>query len=136
MNGDVELASFLLSHRMEILKLLIEYGGREVTVESGALIAAAEVENLEALELLCEQGAGLEEVVCWWCTAEVEPCGSRGAALYRACRTRKGRSVEVLLGKGADPNSKDMEGVSCLAISKEREFEEIVRMLEEKGATE
>lgn len=81
---------------MEILKLLIKYWGREVTVESGALIAAAGVENLEALELLCEHGAKLEEVVCW-CMPEVEPYGSRGKALYSACRMRK-----VQIGSGRD----------------------------------
>ena len=118
---------------LEIVKLMLDYGlHRHGT---GAAIAAAEVENMEALALLLDNEFDIEEVTAWWgMWPDDESYGydTRGTALYRACRAGKEQAARYLLGRGANPRAKDQEGTSCLDIARARIHENIVTLLEER----
>ncbi|KAL1968185.1 hypothetical protein VTN77DRAFT_2020 [Rasamsonia byssochlamydoides] len=158
--GNVPLARFLLEHgqdpnsghccsdaeaihwaitgdnaSLEIIRLMLSHGLR--LEGTGAAVAAAEVDNLEALELLLDSGAGagLEDKAIWWPVTDKESVDSEGTALYRACRAGKIRTARCLLDRGADPNATDRVGRSCLAVAQERGHQDIVDLLRERGAT-
>ncbi|KAL6708066.1 hypothetical protein ACN47E_003500 [Coniothyrium glycines] len=122
---------------IQMLELLLDHGID--LKESGAGIAAAEEGNLQGLKLLLDHGADVEDREMWWYPFDEEkdePEESRGTALYRACRQGRVDCVRLLLDRGADVHSKDDGGTSCFGIAKKRGHEEIVQLLEGKGAKE
>ena len=121
-----------------MLKALLDHGFE--LKKYGAAIAAADEENLEALKMLLAHGGfDVDEVVMWWYPFDEdrdEPGESEGTALYRACRQGYVECAALLLEHGADPKAKDLGGISCLQITRERENEDAVELLLSKGVTE
>jgi ankyrin repeat protein len=116
----------------EMLKLLLDHG--HDLENSGAGVAAADEGNVEALRLLLDRGLNIEDRdMSWYPFDEDEPYESQGTALYRACRQGNVECVELLLERGADPLAKDLEGISCLDIARQRGHEYVVRLLEDSG---
>lgn len=123
---------------ISMLKALLDHGFK--LKEYGAAIAAADEGNLEALKMLLAHGGfDIDETVMWWYPFDItkdEPEESKGTALYRACRQGHVECAALLLEHGADPKAKDLGGVSCLQIAREREHEDVVELLLSKGVTE
>jgi ankyrin repeat protein len=153
--GDVQFAKWLLEHGQDpnrevggfgsmstvcravggshpsvlLLELLIEYGAR--VRDTGAIIAAAKIGNVDAVEVLLDNGVDIEEREWSFLIAEVE---SKGTALVTACREGKEAVVELLLRRGANSDAVDDGGRSCLGLAIKGEYDGIVKRLEEKGA--
>jgi ankyrin repeat protein len=108
---------------------LIEHGAR--VRDTGAIVAAAKIGNVDAVEVLLDNGVDIEEREWTFLNVEVE---SKGTALVTACREGGEEMVELLLRKGADPDAVDDGGRSCLAVAIKGEYEGIAKRLEEKGA--
>lgn len=116
----------------EILHLLLKH---QVKVEeTGAAIAAAEKDNLDALVLLLNAGAGLEEKVRWW-GAERQSNDEEGTALFRACVKGRAQTVEYLLGRGAKKDTEGYEGSSCWDVAEKARFVDVLRLLHTMGVT-
>ena len=154
-SGDVQFAKWLLEHRQDpnrevggfssmstickavggshpslpLLKLLIEHGAR--VRDTGAIVAAAKIGNVDAVEALLNNGVDIEEREWTFLDAEVE---SKGTALVTACREGKEEVVELLVRRGADPDAVDDGGGSCLGLAIKGGYEGITRILDEKGA--
>jgi hypothetical protein len=162
MGGEYDFAKWLLEHRhdstprggihgpepitetvcretgsIEMLKLLLAHG---ISLEeTGVGIVAADEGNLEALRLLLDHGLDLEDrsmIGYPFDDDRDEPEESCGTALYRACRQGHFECVELLLGRGADPQARDDGGTSCFGIAKKRSHREVVELLEKRGVTE
>ncbi|RAH48591.1 ankyrin repeat domain-containing protein [Aspergillus brunneoviolaceus CBS 621.78] len=100
---------------VEILWLMLQHGWRQG--RSAAHIAAAELGNMEALELLVEHGADLEEASGWWTNSYK---GQREPVMY-------------LLGKGANVHFRDEMGRSILWAAKQGGNEEVVELVKLAG---
>ncbi|KAJ9648768.1 hypothetical protein H2199_000681 [Coniosporium tulheliwenetii] len=122
--------------KMEIVGLMLEHGAR--LEGTGAAIAAAETGNLQVLEMLLERGGPelLEEKVIWWGVSGRESINSEGTPLYRAIRAGQKEAVEFLLARGADGRSTDRIGRSCLDVARAGGYDDIVKLLEERGIGE
>jgi ankyrin repeat protein len=108
---------------------LIEHGAR--VVDAGAIVAAAKIGNVGAVEVLVDNGVDIEEREWTLLNVEVE---SKGTALVTASREGKEEVVELLLTRGANPDAVDDGGRSCLGLAIKGGYEGIVKRLEEKGA--
>ncbi len=154
--GNVELATFLLDEganpnsdypcgsytaliwaivgdrgSLDLVRLLL--AGGAVVKETGALVAAAEHGNLEALKLLVtKEDADLEEVEEYgnWNGRKQDDAGT---ALYKAAAEGHADIVAFLLEKGANAGFKDGKGRSVAEVAEERGHEAIVKMLREAG---
>ncbi|KAI9653597.1 MAG: hypothetical protein M1831_005979 [Alyxoria varia] len=148
--GHTEAITWAItSFSIEMVKLLLERGTE--LPGTGAVIAAAEVGNMDALKLLIGSNEGflerqsggregrrsvdLEEAVCWWEPWDEEPEESVGTALYRACRMGQVEAAELLLNQGANGFAIDKACMSCLDIAKERGLTDVVKLLESRGIT-
>lgn len=140
MHGDCSITSTIRGDAASIrmLKALLDHGFE--LKEYGTAIAAADEGNLEALKMLLAHGGfNIDEVVMWWYPFDEdrdEPEESEGTALYRACRQGHLECAALLLEHGADPKAKDLGGISCLQIARERAHEDVVELLLLKGVTE
>jgi ankyrin repeat protein len=120
---------------IEMLKLLLDHGCD--LKESGAGVAAADEGNLEALRLLLDRGVDIEDrEMSWYPFNDDEPYESTGTALYRACRQGQLECVKLLLDRGADAQAKDDGGMSCISVAKERGYQDVVKLLEERGVAD
>ncbi|KAI0193870.1 ankyrin repeat-containing protein [Astrocystis sublimbata] len=115
----------------EILQLMLQYGWTQEN--STAHIAAAEIGDLDILELLVEAGADLECSEPWQDTPDSEGFRERGTALYRAALRGKEACASYLVRKGANPGYEDKLGRSCLWAAKEGGNEKIIRLLEQSN---
>ena len=91
---------------------------------------------MEALKLLVEHGADLEEACGWWpncCIIEVDKWGT---ALYCAAYKGQKEPVAYLLGKGANIWFKDGKGRSILWAAKQGGNEDVVELLKSAGLEE
>lgn len=114
---------------MEVLKLLVEHGA-DVN-GSGAVVAAAELGNLEALQLFVESGkADLERSVLWYGVTDKESIDAEGSPLFRACYKGQDRTVQYLLSKGARTDTKDKRGRTCMEVAREKGYKQVVELLE------
>lgn len=119
---------------LEILHLMLQHGWNQK--RSATHIAAAELGNMEALKLLVEHGADLEEACGWWpncCIIEVDKWGT---ALYRAAYKGQKEPVAYLLGKGANIWFKDEKGRFILWAAKQGGNEDVVELLKSAGLGE
>lgn len=73
-------------------------------------IAAAEIGNTEALKLLVEHGADLEEASGWWPNCGIIEVDKWGTALYRTAYKGQREPVTYLLDKVANIWFKDDKG--------------------------
>jgi ankyrin repeat protein len=122
---------------VKMLKLLLDHGIN--LQEEGLGMYAANDGNLEALKMLLDYGLDTEDRTVQFYPFdgdEEDPYASEGTALYRACRQGHLECVRLLLERGANAKAKDDGGTSCLAIAKKRNYQEIVKLLTENGATE
>ncbi|OAR00768.1 hypothetical protein LLEC1_03997 [Akanthomyces lecanii] len=115
---------------LEIIRLMLRHGWKQR--DSTALIAAAELGNLEAVQLLVENGADLEHVEQWWFTHTNVDEDEWGTALYRAAFKGQAEPVSYLLEKGASTAFRDKKGRSALWAAKQGGNEKVVELL--KGA--
>lgn len=119
---------------LEILRLMLQHGWRQE--ESATHIAAAELGNMEALRLLVENGADLEEARAWWNVPATMENDEWGTALYRAACSGQREPVAYLLDKGANVWFKDEKGRSILWAAKQGGNEAVVELLEAAGLKE
>ncbi|RDH36212.1 ankyrin [Aspergillus welwitschiae] len=113
-----------------ILHLLLQHGWNQKG--SVAHIAAAEMGIMEALKLLVEHGADLEEAHWWWFN-----CGVYGdvwgTALYRAAFKGQRDSVAYLLDKGASTKFRDEKGRSIMWAARQGGNREVISLLLDNG---
>ncbi|QPG95292.1 hypothetical protein C2857_000022 [Epichloe festucae Fl1] len=120
---------------LEILRLLLQHGWTQK--ESGTHIAAAELGNMEALQLLVENGADLESTEAWWANpAVIEGSDVWGTALYRAALKGQKESVSYLLQKGASVRFKDKQGRSVLWAARQGGNQAVVKLVKAAGVEE
>jgi uncharacterized protein len=115
----------------EMLDLLIQAGGntRAITSPYGgtALIAAAHLGNVEAVQRLAAARAPLDHVNRLGMTALIEAIVlGDGGARHQAV-------VAILIKAGADVNLANNQGTRPFALAVDRGHKEIARMLEEAG---
>jgi len=99
---------------------------------TGAAIAAAEKDNLEALQMLLDAGAGMEEVCNW---RSFEKDRDEGTALFRACLRGKERTVDYLLGRGAKRDVYSWEGRGCHEVAESKGYKGVLSLLAFMGVT-
>ena len=118
----------------EVLELLLDHGC--VIQETGALIAAAEVGNMEAAKLLVERGADLEEV--WDYGGYVDRARElrQGTALFKACEAGQLEIVDYLLDRGSDAAFRDGIGRSSFSVAKDNGHEKVLDLLKARGIRE
>jgi hypothetical protein len=90
-----------------------------------------------ALRLFLDHGINIKDRVMPRCSFTWDndgdnPYEASGTALYRACQQGHVECVESLLGRGADPLAKAIAGTSCLDIARQRGYEDVVRLLEDR----
>ncbi len=140
MHGGCSITSTLSGYHAstDMLKLLLDHGFN--LKGYGAATAAADEGNVNGLKLLLAHGGfDIDEVNMWWYPFDGdrdEPEDSEGSALYRACRQGHVDCAQLLLDHGADPEAKDLAGVSCIGIAKDREHEQIIELLKARGVVE
>lgn len=115
------------SPTLEILHLLLRHGWRQR--ESTTHIAAAELGHMEALRLLVEHGANLEEFGAWWFNPGVIEVDKWGTALYRAAYKGQRDAVAYLLEKGASVGFKDKKGRDVLWAAREGGNGEVIELV-------
>jgi ankyrin repeat protein len=117
----------------EVLELLIKAGGntRAITSPYGgtALIAAAHLGNVEAVELLTAARAPLDHVNRLGMTALIE------AIVLGDGGQRHQAVVAALIKAGADVNLANNQGTRPLALAVDRGHKEIARLLQDAGGT-
>ena len=112
----------------QITKLLIDAGaavnGKDHNGKT-ALMIAAEEGDPETLKLLISFNA------------EINETDDNGwSALMFAANARDVESVQALLNAGADVTFKDKEGNTALGLARQNDHDEIVKLLESRGAPE
>ena len=156
-SGNVELARFLLDRganpnsdypwgdytaliwaiigdhaSLEMVRLLLARGA--MVKGTGALVAAAEHGNREAIELLLEkEDADLEEVEEYG-AYDGRKLDGMGTALYKAAAEGHADIVDLLLKKGAKAGFRDRKGRSVAEIAKGKGHEQIARTVEQAEA--
>lgn len=115
---------------LQIINLLLSKGLN--VVGTGAAIAAAEKENLDALKILLDAGAGMEEKCVWWKQGRDR---EEGTALFRACLRGRELAVDYLLCRGAKKNACSWEGRGCVEVADAKGHKGVVRLLEVMGVS-
>ena len=119
---------------LDVVKLLLERG--VVVRGSGALIAAAECGNGEAVRVLLEKAdVDVEEVEEYGAYYDKEKEAGLGTALYAAAKEGREEIVHVLLGRGANVLFKTKTGVSPAEIAELNGHADIARMLRQREGT-
>lgn len=118
---------------LENVKLLLQHGLQLTGMPGsgrGGMLAAGASGNLEALRLLLDYGANLDERDGFCdmddlCREQDEGC----TPLWLACSKGHVEVVRFLLEEGADPGAENKMGVTCVEAATEGGHEEIVRLL-------
>ena len=117
---------------LDTLKTVLAAGGNARAITSPysgtALIAAAHLGHAEVCEALIKARAPLDHVnnLGWTALIEAIVLGDGGA--------RHQATVEVLIKAGADLNLPDRQGVTPLALARQKGYAQIAEMLEQAGA--
>ncbi|KAL8965672.1 MAG: hypothetical protein Q9197_006391 [Variospora fuerteventurae] len=118
-------------HSTEILRLLFEHGAK--IEETGALISAAEVGNVEAVKLIFEMKS--DEVVLEEETEEGlmdrRMRNDDGTALYKAAAGGHAEIVDILIRKGANIGFEDPSGRSVIKIARNNGHQALASRLEQ-----
>ncbi|CAK40758.1 hypothetical protein CBS115989_9903 [Aspergillus niger] len=130
--GNIDIVRFLLENGQDPNDSWAGYDDMEPSVAAVAHIAAAEMGNMEALKLLVEHGADLEEARGWWFNCGVEG-DVWGTALYRAAFKGQRDSVAYLLDKGASTRFKDEKGRSIMWAARQGDNKEVISLLLDVG---
>ncbi|KAI4184535.1 MAG: hypothetical protein LQ346_006096 [Caloplaca aetnensis] len=115
----------------KMLKLLLDHGA--LVKGTGALIAAAEVGNTKAVEMILEMRGGevdLEEVEEYG-TYDGRKLDDMGTALYKAAAGGWVDIVDVLLRRGANREYRDRRGRSVVDVARENGREDVLKILNE-----
>ncbi len=116
----------------ETLRLLLALGASAKLVTSRydgtALIAAAHLGHDGVVRQLVAAGAPVDHVnnLHWTAAIEAVVLGDGGP--------RHQRSLQALIGAGANLQLADRQGQTPLALARSRDYREMVRMLEQAGA--
>ena len=134
--GDYEALVWAIigpSANLDVVKLLLERGA--VVKGSGALIAAAEHGNLDAVRVLLEMAdVDMEEVEDYGAYYDKEKEAGLGTALYAAAKEGQEEIVHVLLQKGAHVHFKTETGISPAEIADQNGHADIARILRQREA--
>ena len=102
-----------LAHSVEMIRVLVESGGADVNSIDGCgdwpLKSAAEANDVDRISWLTEHGAGFDLTS----TGET--------ALHAAVRSDAREAVSLLLERGANPNTRDVDGWTPLFEAKSSE---------------
>lgn len=125
---------------LELFRLLLHWGwvpkNTSHGTHGGTHVAAAELGNLEVLQLLVEHGADLEVAHVPFTYGNQDE-GGVGTALHRAAYKGQAETVDYLLKQGANCNYKSMgDGRSCLWAAYQGGNEKAVKVLQDHGATD
>lgn len=116
----------------EMVRIAIEGGGNPKMVTSRydgtALIAAAHLGHAEVVKILIDAGAPLDHVnnLNWTALIEAIVLGDGGPQHTETAR--------AIVEAGADVNLPDGNGVRPLTLARQRGYQEIVAILEARGA--
>lgn len=110
---------------LEILHLLLRHGWRQR--KSTTHTAAAELGHMEALRLLVEHGADLEEFGAWRLNPGVIEVDKWGTALDRAAYKGHTEAVAYVLDRGASVWFKDKKGRDVLWAARKGGMERLSR---------
>ncbi|EKJ75841.1 hypothetical protein FPSE_04021 [Fusarium pseudograminearum CS3096] len=127
--GDTALRCAAYYGRMDICKLLLQYGADPDLTPEGAvttpLIQAVTRGDLDMVKLLVEYKVTIDkgETSVWSRTP-----------MHVAVDSKKPAIVQYLLAQGADPNVRDSEGVPPIASAVKAGDPDVVQWLVEKGA--
>ncbi|KAI2896874.1 hypothetical protein CBS76997_8869 [Aspergillus niger] len=126
--GKIDIVRFLLENGQNPNDSWAGYDDMEPSVAA----LAVEIGNMEALKLLAEHGADLEEARGWWFNCGVEG-DVWGTALYRAAFKGQRDSVAYLLDKGASTRFKDEKGRSIMWAARQGDNKEVISLLLDVG---
>lgn len=116
---------------LETTSLLLDNGAD--IGSSNALHMAAAADNVAMLDFLLKRGASIDqrqnESHPWVHEWSIRPMGS-GTSLFNAGSRGHKESVEFLLGKGANPTVRDMEGDTAASLARYKEHHECADLLE------
>ncbi|KAL8798267.1 MAG: hypothetical protein Q9182_006813 [Xanthomendoza sp. 2 TL-2023] len=118
------------SHSTEMLRTLFDNGAS--IIETGALRAAAEFGNLEAVKLIFEMRGHEVELEETDDIGDYEnPRYPETTALYRAAAEGHAEIVDILVRKGADCGFKDADGPSVVETARANGHQDLAMRLEQ-----
>jgi ankyrin repeat protein len=127
-NGKTALMFAATNSDPRIAKLLIDHG---------ADLNAADEEGATALMLAAEEGDPETVKLLISFNADVNAIDKNGrSALLRVAGTTDLESAEALLNAGADVSLRDKEGKTALGLARAAEHQEMIKLLESRGAPE
>ena len=128
-NASVEMAAFWLEQELSL-------GGKVRLKDSDAIGAAAAAGRGDMVAFLLKKGADINEVCHVYQNLEhsLYRDEKAGSPLHRAIRNGNNDILPLLLDRGADVNLKDARGRTPLALAQEREDDELMEKLRDRGA--
>ena len=109
----------------------------KLLIDAGAALNAKEEDGKTALMIAAEEGDPETVKLLISFNAEINAKDDDGlTALMFAVSARDLDSVRALLNAGADVTFKDKEGKTALALARQNEQDEMVKLLESRGAPE
>lgn len=139
-SGGTALMNAAELSNVETVKALIE-GGAKIDLKDTdgktALMFAAKNDGRNALMIAAESGDPETVKLLISFNADINDTDQKGwSALMFAVNVGDERSVQALLNAGADLTLKNSEGQTALAIARERDEEDLIELLESRGAPE
>jgi ankyrin repeat protein len=109
----------------------------KVLIEEGANVRAKAIDGKSALMIVAESGDPETLKLLISFNADINDTDKNGwNALMFAVSVGDERSVNALLNAGADLTSKNSAGQTALAIARQRDEEDLIKLLESRGAPE
>jgi ankyrin repeat protein len=109
----------------------------KLLIDAGADVRAQNNEGLTALMIACEEGDAETVKLLLSFNAEVNAVDNeQRTALMYVAETSDVESAEALLNASADVSLRDKEGKTALGLARAAEHQEMIKLLESRGAPE